>query len=98
MALSVSGSMTVASVTIEPHRAEIGERAGHALGVIASGSSGGISDLVGRPSSIATIPAPLDVTIPDFNIKNPSMRADIDLVGHEIGRTIGASSFIPATR
>ena len=88
--VSVSGSTTVASAIMQPHKAEIEERSGLTLDVVANGSSRGVADLVEGRSTIAMISAPLDVTIEKIAKKSPGLLKDADLVGHEIGRTVVA--------
>lgn len=88
--VSVSGSTTVASAIMQTHQAEIEERSGLSLEIVANGSSRGVVDLIEGRSAIAMISAPLDVTIQKIKKKSPDLLNDANLVGHEIGRTVVA--------
>ncbi|MDJ0823135.1 MAG: substrate-binding domain-containing protein [Paracoccaceae bacterium] len=88
--VSISGSTTVASAIMDPHRAAIEEGSGLSLDVIANGSSRGINDLVEGRSELAMISAPLDVTIAKIEKKNPGSVADAGLMAHQVGETLVA--------
>jgi phosphate transport system substrate-binding protein len=63
----ISGSTTVFTNILQPHKDAISKESGEALDVISNGSRQGLSDLAAGKSDIAMISAPLDELRPRLN-------------------------------
>ena len=78
--VDVSGSTTVNTMLVEPHKAEIENKAGVTLNVHPSNSGSGLTDVFGQNADIAMISAPFaDVADEVFKVGPPKgLRLDKD--------------------
>ena len=62
--VTISGSSTVFSAVVTPHKADVEKTTGHTLSLVSSNSGKGLGDLASGASEIAMVSEPMDVAGP----------------------------------